>query len=303
MAKLLDERPIVIQPSIVKALGFERAVILQQIHYHLESPKSGKIIEGEKWIWNTYEEWAEEFTFWEPRTIRKWMAKLEEDGLIVTAQFDKADWNRRKYYRIDYEAFHAKTGASKRHDDDASCIPEDDATMRHHDDTSKGQHDDASSKEAETSTETSSETTNKDMSPSAQSPALTPTEQVFNHWKAIHNHPKSHIDPKRKRLIEARLKEGFTVDDLKQAIDGCKASPFHQGQNDRATIYDGLDLICREASKVEQFMAYADKTQSAVKHGSNARHGLIDPAQLSPKTRGNAAAVDAFLESRRHLHG
>lgn len=157
MSKLLDERPIVIQPSIVKALGFERAVILQQIHYHLESPKSGKVIEGFKWIWNTYEEWAEEFTFWEPRTIRKWMAKLEEDGLIITAQFDKADWNRRKYYRIDYDVFNVKTGASKRHDDDTSEILEDDSTMRHDDDTSRSQHGDASYKEAKTSTKTSTE--------------------------------------------------------------------------------------------------------------------------------------------------
>lgn len=157
MSKLLDERPIVIQPSVVKVFGFERAVILQQIHFHLESPKSGKLIGGHKWIWNTYNEWAEELPFWQPRTVRKWMTKLEDEGLIVTGQFDKADWNRRKYYRIDYDRFKQVLATSKRHDDDTSENSEDDASKRHDDDTSKRHRNGASYKEAETSTETSTE--------------------------------------------------------------------------------------------------------------------------------------------------
>lgn len=51
----------------------------------------------------------------------------------------------------------------------------------------------------------------------------------------------------------------------------------------------------------ENFMDW--RVNNYAKNGSNAQPGLIDPSQLSPKTKGNAAAVDAFLASRRHLHG
>ncbi len=134
---LIDERSIALQPTLIRIFGFERAAVLQQIHFHLQNLKSGKVIEGQKWVWNTYDDWAEnDFPFWEPRTVRKWFSKLEEEGLLVSAQFDKSDWNRRKYYRIDYDAFNAKTSASKRHDDDTSDSHDDDTSKRHDGDCS-----------------------------------------------------------------------------------------------------------------------------------------------------------------------
>lgn len=302
MSKLLDERPIVIQPSMVKAFGFERATILQQIHYHLESPKSGKIIEGEKWIWNTYEEWAEEFIFWEPRTIRKWMAKLEEEKLIVTAQFDKGDWNRRKYYRIDYEVFHAKIGASKRHDDDASAAHESDTTMRHDDDASESHQDDGSFKRTDTSTKRSTEISTENPPPTSPHSNLKPYQIVFTHWQIIHNHPKAHLDKKRERLIEARLKDGFSVDDLKLAIEGNKLSPFHQGQNDGGTIYDGIDLIFRDAAKVESFIANYNRVQMRTGgNGNDFRHNGQPAAPLTKSEQ--IRQHNLALIARRHGNG
>jgi hypothetical protein len=77
--------------------------------------------------------------------------------------------------------------------------------------------------------------------------------QVFDHWKVVMDHPRSKLDNNRKNKIAARLKDGFTVDDLKGAIDGCKHSPFHMGDNDQNKKYDDITLICRDASKVEFF--------------------------------------------------
>ena len=94
-----------------------------------------------------------------------------------------------------------------------------------------------------------------DKSTDVPSASSTPADQVFDHWKTSLNHPRSILDAKRRRLINERLKEGFSVEDLKSAIDGCKQSPFHQGENDRRQVYDDISLICRDASKVEQFIA------------------------------------------------
>lgn len=98
-----------------------------------------------------------------------------------------------------------------------------------------------------------------------------PTE-VFDYWKTALNHPRAILDSKRQRLIKARLDEGFSVDDLKAAIDGCKASPFHMGENDRHKVFDGLDLIFRDASHIENFIANTSNGKSPALNGTNGSH-------------------------------
>lgn len=80
---------------------------------------------------------------------------------------------------------------------------------------------------------------------------------VFDCWRESLNHPRAKPDPKRLRLIERRLVEGFSVDDLCLAVRGCRVSPYHMGQNEHGTVYDDISLICRDAKHVEQFMARA----------------------------------------------
>lgn len=127
MNLLLNERPLILLPSLVKAVGFERAAIIQQIHWLLQQPKNGIEHEGNKWVWGTYEEWCDQyFTFWEPRTLRYHMDKLEKEGWVISAQLRKEDWDRTKYYRINYEKFGASIGqqvdASEGQRVDASSI-------------------------------------------------------------------------------------------------------------------------------------------------------------------------------------
>lgn len=78
--------------------------------------------------------------------------------------------------------------------------------------------------------------------------------EVFDHWKMIMGHPRARIDAKRELAIKARLKDGYTADDLKMAIDGCAASAWHMGANDRETRFDSITLILRDADHVDRFM-------------------------------------------------
>lgn len=82
-------------------------------------------------------------------------------------------------------------------------------------------------------------------------------ESVFAFWKQTMFHERAVLDKKRRRIIEDRLKDGYTAEALCEAIKGCSLSPFHMGENDRKTRYDGLDLILRNAEKVDQFIAYS----------------------------------------------
>ncbi len=90
--------------------------------------------------------------------------------------------------------------------------------------------------------------------------------EVFNYWREVMSHPMAIFGNERKRKVEARLKQGFTVERLKRAIDGCKKDPGHsQGKNERGTVYDDIELICRDSRHVEMFIAYLD---TGGKHGS-----------------------------------
>ena len=79
--------------------------------------------------------------------------------------------------------------------------------------------------------------------------------RIFSYWQSALNHPTAKLTAERKRKVEARLKEGYSVEQIIQAIDGCAASPFHRGQNDTGQVWDDLELICRNGSKLESFIS------------------------------------------------
>ena len=64
----------------------------------------------------------------------------------------------------------------------------------------------------------------------------------------------SKLTPKRKKAITARLKEGYTEEQIKQAIDGCRNDPFSMGANDRQKAFNDIELICRTGEKLESFI-------------------------------------------------
>jgi|GEM_PF-3825750 len=93
---------------------------------------------------------------------------------------------------------------------------------------------------------------------------------IFEHWKLAMQHPGARLDAKRTRVISARLDDGYTVPDLKLAIDGCKLSPFHMGQNDQSVVYDGIEVIFKSGGNVDKFIALASRPKPAGGGGSAA---------------------------------
>ena len=85
------------------------------------------------------------------------------------------------------------------------------------------------------------------------------TEQakvILEHWQKVMNHPRAIFDDKRKNLIIKHLKSGYESHRLMDAVTGCSLSPYHMGKNESGTVYDGLDLILRDSSKIEKFEAF-----------------------------------------------
>jgi hypothetical protein len=110
---------------------------------------------------------------------------------------------------------------------------------------------------------------------------------VFDHWRAVMGHPDAKLTPKRERCVRAMLKV-YGVEQLFAAVDGCKATPFNMGANDRHEIYDDLALICRDGEHVERFMRAATRPPEM---------GLVRvhaPPHLAVKPTAGERTVDAI---------
>lgn len=85
-------------------------------------------------------------------------------------------------------------------------------------------------------------------------------DAVFDYWRERCNHPTAKLTSDRRSKINARLRDGYTVDDLKAAVDGAARAAF---VNDQGKRFDDLALICRNGEKLDSFIARASTTTTA----------------------------------------
>ena len=74
-------------------------------------------------------------------------------------------------------------------------------------------------------------------------------------------------DPKSKAKVMGRAKEGYTLGELKKAVDGCLASSHHVEGG-----YDSIELIFRDAAHVDRFMHIAEHGDPAERKTNNGYH-------------------------------
>jgi len=99
---LLDEVPLVVLPKLAVTIGLNEAIVLQQLHFWLR--KSKHVIKGRLWIFNTIDQWHEQFPFFSQSTIRRTLANLEKQHkLITTDRFNKKRYDKTKWYTINYK--------------------------------------------------------------------------------------------------------------------------------------------------------------------------------------------------------
>ncbi len=120
--------------------------------------------------------------------------------------------------------------------------------------------------------------------------ALECVRRVFAHWQKRMTKARAKLTDGRKRVILARLKDGYTLDQLKQAIDACCASEFHMGENEQSTAYNDLTLILRSGERLEQFLAMADRQGPATTESPEVQRLLRESAEAMQ--RGDTAAYN-----------
>lgn len=84
--------------------------------------------------------------------------------------------------------------------------------------------------------------------------------RLFDYWrKQCRKPPTAKFSPDRRRKVEARLREGYTEQQIRTAIDGAARAAF---VNDNGKRFDDLELICRSGSKLESFIDSATATSN-----------------------------------------
>ena len=102
MSLLISEPPLIVLPSLARLVGLNEAIILQQVHYWLQ--RSSNIKDGHRWVYNSYPNWYKQMPVWKSETtMRTAFKRLEKQGLLITANYNKAGFDKTKWYRIDYD--------------------------------------------------------------------------------------------------------------------------------------------------------------------------------------------------------
>lgn len=103
---LIDESPLLFQPTLATIVGLNEAIFVQQVHYWLNPRVNKRFIEDRYWVHNTYEQWQKQFPFWGEKTIRRTIASLESLDVLIS-YVSTINFKKTKFYSIDYEALNS----------------------------------------------------------------------------------------------------------------------------------------------------------------------------------------------------
>ena len=193
---LISEPPLQVLPSLATEVGLNEAIVLQQFHYWLE--RSNNVHDGYKWVYNSYSKWNEQFPFWSNATLRRTINSLEKQGFFITANYNKAGFDKTKWYRIDYErvsnasAQNEQTSCSKC----ANGVAQDEQTN--------------TNRLPETTTETNNNKSDKSDNIPYKKIIDYLNEESGKHFRNVESN---------KKLIRARWNEGYRLDEFKKVID------------------------------------------------------------------------------------
>lgn len=82
---------------------------------------------------------------------------------------------------------------------------------------------------------------------------------------------KLKLTPGRRRKIAARLKDGFSVDQLVDAMKAAHADPFYRGENDRDRRYDDPETIFKSVEVVEKHLEHGGMKRTVAVDDQKAR--------------------------------
>ena len=113
----------------------------------------------------------------------------------------------------------------------------------------------------------------------------TATERVFAHWVYMlgKNPRRCALGPTRRKLIDKQLGL-YDEDTLMLAIEGCAASAWHAGANDREREFNDIELILRDEAHIERFAAEGEALRERLRRRLE-RQAEVVPIQAPDPVR------------------
>lgn len=234
MSLLMPSRPIVINPDLAYSIGLNEAIALQQVNYWLKETTSGLERDGVRWIYNTNEQWLEQFPFWSESTLKRTFTRLKNLGVLKVEQLNKSQRDMTNYYTINYESELldevkvTKSKSSKCTLPSGQIEPMEEVKVKHSNGSKRTAF--IRSKCTDVLTENTTENTTdikNPICPVAPQPdgdvlITDQAKQVLTHLNQVTS-SRYQVSTTSLQNIRARIGEGYTVEELSLVVDYCNA--------------------------------------------------------------------------------
>lgn len=118
-------KTLIVNTDLALALGdLNEAIVLNQLNYWLGiNRKAGKnFIDGRYWVYNSYSDWkVNDFPYWSEKTIQRTFTRLENKGVVVSANYNKLGIDKTKWYTIDTEKLQELVDEFNSDEDKMTC--------------------------------------------------------------------------------------------------------------------------------------------------------------------------------------
>lgn len=262
---LFSKHPLLVDQDLATVIGLNEAIVLQQLNYWLHS-KSAKKINDKWWVYNTYENWKKQnFPFWSIPTVKRTFSSLEKKEVVVSANFNRAGFDKTKWYSIDESKLNQlmirasdqndTTSGSKRYDG----MDQNDPTYTR-DYTETTSDTTKNSDKSQVTYQQSQSTKKEDKSESI------PYKEIIDYLNKKTNQHLRYQTKAYQKLIRQRFEEGATLEDFKKAID----NQAYAWQGTRFWKYMRPSTLF-QASKFDSYVNANDLNQA--KQPSNGGYG------------------------------
>ena len=220
--------------------GVDKAVLLNNLKYWLDHAKANgkKDFDGYFWTFNSSTAFSQLIPYMSAKKISRLLKELEEDSVIIVGNYNRANYDRTKWYTMPEYASQAISQIQEMDCPDMGSAlsiieqPIPDINTDNKPDNNQV----------------------KICEPTVNAVDLN-IGHLFGFWKeTMKKSGATKLDSKRKTAIKNRLKDGYSVEDIRLAIINCSLTPHNMGQNDRGQKFNDIELICRNAANLERFM-------------------------------------------------
>lgn len=99
------EKPHSFFPSEAEKYGVNKAVLLYNIRFWLDKNKANErnIHNGYVWTYNSATSFSKLFPYMKSGSIKNWLKELEDDGILMSGNYNKSNYDRTKWYTIPSE--------------------------------------------------------------------------------------------------------------------------------------------------------------------------------------------------------